>query len=59
MCIDSAVEATDENVATLETVPPKITYSSKLFERVSEAVDTMDISRAVTIKSGRTQGRTQ
>ncbi|KNB18081.1 hypothetical protein FOXG_15722 [Fusarium oxysporum f. sp. lycopersici 4287] len=53
MCIDSAVEATDENVATLETVPPKITYSSKLFERVSEAVDTMDISRAVTIKSGR------
>ncbi|KAK2478547.1 hypothetical protein H9L39_11035 [Fusarium oxysporum f. sp. albedinis] len=53
MCIDSAVEATDENVATLETVPPKITYSSKLFERVSEAVDTMDISRAVTIKTGR------
>ncbi|PCD33618.1 hypothetical protein AU210_009838 [Fusarium oxysporum f. sp. radicis-cucumerinum] len=53
MCIDSAVEATDENVATLETVPPKITYSSKIFERVSEAVDTMDISRAVTIKTGR------
>ncbi|KAF5261061.1 hypothetical protein FOXYS1_8261 [Fusarium oxysporum] len=53
MCIDSAVEATDENVATLETVPPKITYSSKLFERVSQAVDTMDISRAVTIKTGR------
>ncbi|EXK28097.1 hypothetical protein FOMG_15548 [Fusarium oxysporum f. sp. melonis 26406] len=53
MCIDSAVEATDENVATMETVPPKITYSSKLFERVSEAVDTMDISRAVTIKTGR------
>ncbi|KAM5367747.1 hypothetical protein ACJA88_011363 [Fusarium oxysporum] len=53
MCIDSAVEATDENVATLETVPPKITYSSKIFERVSEAVDTMDISRAVTIRTGR------
>ncbi|KAL5588071.1 hypothetical protein FOVSG1_013207 [Fusarium oxysporum f. sp. vasinfectum] len=48
-----AVEATDENMITSQTLPPKITYSSKLFEWVSEVVDTMDISRAATIKTGR------
>ncbi|EXL94684.1 hypothetical protein FOIG_12530 [Fusarium odoratissimum NRRL 54006] len=50
MCIYSysAVEATDENMITSQTLPPKITYSSKLFEWVSEVVDTMDISRAAT-----------
>ncbi|KAL5619992.1 hypothetical protein FOBRF1_003238 [Fusarium oxysporum] len=55
MCIYSysAVEATDENMITSQTLPPKITYSSKLFEWVSEVVDTMDISRAATIKTGR------
>ncbi|KAG5754045.1 hypothetical protein H9Q70_003303 [Fusarium xylarioides] len=53
MCIDSAVEATDETMITSETLPPKITSSSKLFERVSEVVDTMDISRAATITAGR------
>ncbi|KAM0084029.1 hypothetical protein ACKRZS_003750 [Fusarium odoratissimum] len=55
MCIYSysAVEATDENMITSQTLPPKIAYSSKLFEWVSEVVDTMDISRAATIKTGR------
>ncbi|KAF5568188.1 hypothetical protein FPHYL_2920 [Fusarium phyllophilum] len=52
MCIDSAVEVTDETMITSETLPPKITSSSRLFERVSEVVDTMDISRAATITSG-------
>ncbi|PNP78922.1 hypothetical protein FNYG_07787 [Fusarium nygamai] len=52
MCIDSAVEATDETMITSETLPPKITSSSRLFERVSEVVDTMDISRAATITTG-------
>ncbi|TVY61091.1 hypothetical protein Focb16_v014072 [Fusarium oxysporum f. sp. cubense] len=51
MCIESAVEATDENMITSQTLPPKITYSSKLFEWVSEVVHTMDISRAATIKT--------
>ncbi|ENH71237.1 hypothetical protein FOC1_g10006094 [Fusarium oxysporum f. sp. cubense race 1] len=51
MCIESAVEATDENMTTSQTLPPKITYSSKLFEWVSEVVHTMDISSAVTIKT--------
>ncbi|EMT73804.1 hypothetical protein FOC4_g10002835 [Fusarium odoratissimum] len=53
MCIYSysAVEATDENMITSQTLPPKITYSSKLFEWVSEVVDTMDISRAATKKA--------
>ncbi|EXL69140.1 hypothetical protein FOPG_14855 [Fusarium oxysporum f. sp. conglutinans race 2 54008] len=31
MCIDSAVEAMDENMITSQTLPPKNTYSSKLF----------------------------
>ncbi|KAG7412871.1 hypothetical protein Forpe1208_v008465 [Fusarium oxysporum f. sp. rapae] len=35
------------------TLPPKITYSSELFEWVPEVVDTMDISRAASIKTGR------
>ncbi|KAK7585653.1 hypothetical protein V3481_011939 [Fusarium oxysporum f. sp. vasinfectum] len=51
MCIESAVEATDENMTTSQTLPPKITYSSKLFEWVSEVVHTMDISSAATIKT--------
>ncbi|KAF5538415.1 hypothetical protein FNAPI_11123 [Fusarium napiforme] len=52
MCIDSAVDATDETMITSETLPPKITSSTRLFERVSEVVDTMDISRAATITTG-------
>ncbi|KAL7755774.1 hypothetical protein ACKLNR_014301 [Fusarium oxysporum f. sp. zingiberi] len=53
MCIESAVEATDENMITSQTLPPKVTCSSKLFEWVSEIVHTMDISRAATIKTSR------
>ncbi|KAF5674113.1 hypothetical protein FCIRC_7882 [Fusarium circinatum] len=53
MCIDSAVEATDEAMITSEKLSPKITTSSMLFDRVSEVADTMDISRAATITTGR------
>ncbi|KAF5985419.1 hypothetical protein FBULB1_2914 [Fusarium bulbicola] len=53
MCIDKAVEATDEAMITSEKLSPKITTSSMLFERVSEVADIMDISRAATITTGR------
>ncbi|KAF5591606.1 uncharacterized protein FSUBG_10418 [Fusarium subglutinans] len=53
MCIDSAVEATDEAMITSEKLSPKITTSSMLFDRLSEVADTMDISRAATITTGR------
>ncbi|KAF5604793.1 hypothetical protein FPCIR_645 [Fusarium pseudocircinatum] len=49
MCIDSAVDATDEAMITSETFRPKVTSSTRLFERVSEVVDTMDVSCAATI----------
>ncbi|QGI82671.1 hypothetical protein CEK25_009400 [Fusarium fujikuroi] len=52
MCIDGAVDATDETMITTETLQPKITSSSKLFERLSEVVDMMDISRAATMTTG-------
>ncbi|KAF5696104.1 hypothetical protein FMUND_15782 [Fusarium mundagurra] len=52
MCIDSAVDATDETMITSETLPPKTTSCSRLFERMSEVIDTMDISRAATITTG-------
>ncbi|KAF5634194.1 hypothetical protein F52700_5914 [Fusarium sp. NRRL 52700] len=53
MCIDGAVDATDETMITSETLPPKTTTLKRLFERVSEVVDTMDVSRAATITTGR------
>ncbi|KAF4502563.1 hypothetical protein FAGAP_1205 [Fusarium agapanthi] len=53
MCIDSAVEATDEAMITSETLSPKITISSMLFESVSEVADTMDISHAATMTTGK------
>ncbi|KAI1027728.1 hypothetical protein LB504_011738, partial [Fusarium proliferatum] len=53
MCIDGAVDATDETMITTETLQPKITSSSKLFERLSEVVDIMDISPAATMTTGR------
>lgn len=52
MCIDGVVDATDETMITTETLQPKITSTSKLFERLSEVVDTMDISRAATMTTG-------
>ncbi|KAF5617126.1 hypothetical protein F25303_13364 [Fusarium sp. NRRL 25303] len=52
MCIDGAVDATDETMITSQTLQPKITSTSKLFKRLSEVVDTMDISRAATMTSG-------
>ncbi|KAF5684787.1 hypothetical protein FDENT_6590 [Fusarium denticulatum] len=52
MCIDSAVEATDETMITSETFRPTVTSSTRLFERVSEVVDTVDVSRAATITTG-------
>ncbi|CVL11912.1 hypothetical protein FPRO06_07855 [Fusarium proliferatum] len=53
LCIDGAVDATDETMITTETLQPKITSSSKLFERLSEVVDMMDISPAATMTTGR------
>lgn len=53
MCIDGAVDAMDETMITTETLQPKITSSSKLFERLSEVIDMMDISPAATMTTGR------
>ncbi|KAF5253555.1 hypothetical protein FANTH_1626 [Fusarium anthophilum] len=53
MCIDNAVEATDEAMITSEKLSPKITTSSMLFESVSEVADIMDVSPAATITTGR------
>ncbi|KAI1061630.1 hypothetical protein LB506_011859 [Fusarium annulatum] len=53
LCIDGAVDATDETMITTETLQPKITSSSKLFERLSEVIDMMDISPAATMTTGR------
>ncbi|KAF9771021.1 hypothetical protein IL306_011370 [Fusarium sp. DS 682] len=52
MCIDNAVEATAENTGISGNPLQKVTFSTKLVERVSDVVDTMNISRAAAIKSG-------
>ncbi|KAF4415099.1 hypothetical protein FACUT_13685 [Fusarium acutatum] len=52
MCIDNAVDATEENTATSENSPQKVSYSVKAIEQVSDMVDELDISRAATIQSG-------
>lgn len=52
MCINGAVDATDETMITTESLQPKITSSSKLFERLSEVVDMTDISPAATMTTG-------
>ena len=50
MCIDGAVEVSNENQVASENPSQVVTYSSKLVERLSDIVSSMNISYSSAIK---------
>ncbi|KAF5020572.1 hypothetical protein F66182_7404 [Fusarium sp. NRRL 66182] len=52
MCIDNAVEVTNENKVNVENPSQVVTYSSKFVEHLSDIVSTMKISYSNAIKKG-------